>query len=465
MYLVHELFAATLVHVAFFLIVVKPLTGSSKIYLKEMIYCFIAAFLTSSVRVFMLDVTLPNLSLTVASGIVFLMLLLMHLPALCIYFYKVKEYSVKKTFTFSSITVILVLLSDFVVVLFLTSFFPDILLNPTMTINKYPLQVSIHLLLHGILSFIFVYAFIKLTKGFHRNLDNNRRFQTIAFWCSLIITILIIGFITLIISLNYMFTYGGWAWDVTFVFFVMYSILFGAIVYSRLVDLKRQKQQQDEDLQSLQYYLGDLERSQTAIRKFKHDHKNLLVSLEGFFETEDWPALKHYFDSEIKPASEIIIKDDFVLDKLSRVKVIELKSLLASKLTLAQNLHVGIKTSFEAPDEIDSIPVDSIPLIRMLGIVLDNAIEELSSLPEGQLSVAIFKYDKNLTFLVKNTCHEKTPHLSKLKQPRFSTKSNHHGLGLNILDDIESSHSQITLSTDIESNTFTQQIVINTDVN
>lgn len=49
------------------------------------------------------------------------------------------------------------------------------------------------------------------------------------------------------------------------------------------------------------------------------------------------------------------------------------------------------------------LSVDPVILIRILGILLDNAIEELESLKEGKLLVGIFITNGDLMFIIQNT--------------------------------------------------------------
>jgi two-component system sensor histidine kinase AgrC len=245
--------------------------------------------------------------------------------------------------------------------------------------------------------------------------------------------------------------------------FALLPYIVAAFAYTRIMKQKYALQREHDEQQNLQYHLEELEKQYTAIRKFKHDYQNILISMDVFFAKDDYTNLKQYYNQQIKPASEIITKDNFMLEALSRIKIPEVKSILAVKLLMAQNTNININTSFEAPDKIDSIPISSIALVRMLGIILDNAIEELTELSGGNLSVACFKDDENLTFIIQNTCRTNIPKLHELKQAGFSTKNKGCGLGLNILNEIEANHPNLTLSTTIAADIFTQKLTIRTE--
>ena len=121
----------------------------------------------------------------------------------------------------------------------------------------------------------------------------------------------------------------------------------------------------------------------------------------------------------------------------------------------------GISTTLEAVDEIDDIPINSVALVRMLGIILDNAIEELTVLGKGQFMIACYKFGGGLTSIVQNTCRPDIQKLYTLKQAGFSTKGEGRGLGLSNLTEIVESHSSnITLQTSIADGNFTQRLRI-----
>ncbi|MCL2426593.1 MAG: GHKL domain-containing protein [Oscillospiraceae bacterium] len=205
--------------------------------------------------------------------------------------------------------------------------------------------------------------------------------------------------------------------------------------------------------------MDEIEQQQTATRKFKHDYQNILLSLEGFFESNDFPGAKDYYYSQIKATSEIITKDNFTLDRLIQIKIPEIKGLLIAKLMMAQSN--GINTSVEVEDIIDNISIDSVAIVRMLGIILDNAIEELRELDSGKLAITCYKINTGVIFVVENTCRSDIQALHELEQYGFSTKGNGRGLGLNNLSELVAANaSNVALQTSIVDGCFIQKIVV-----
>jgi len=236
------------------------------------------------------------------------------------------------------------------------------------------------------------------------------------------------------------------------------TAVFAIFLILRIYDTRQKSKMRKEAQRNLEYYTENLEKQQLSVRRFKHDYRNILLSLDSFLETDDLPGLKEYYYSKIKPASAIVTENDFNLDRLSKIKVKEIKSILAAKLMAAENLDID--TTFEAPDEIDRIPINSVALVRMLSIILDNAIEELATLDGGKLLVACYKSGTSLTFVIQNTCRPDIPTLRHLKEVGFSSKGENRGLGLSNLAELADAYPNITLRTKIANGNFIQKLTI-----
>ncbi|NLL00520.1 MAG: GHKL domain-containing protein [Clostridiales bacterium] len=184
----------------------------------------------------------------------------------------------------------------------------------------------------------------------------------------------------------------------------------------------------------MERYTQDIEKQYNELRKFRHDYQNILTSLEGYLVQEDTAGLKQYFYSNIKKHSDRLMHNEYMLEDLSNIKINGIKSIIATKIIYAQDM--GLNANFETSDVITRINMDIILLVRILGILLDNAIEELLYLGYGQLLVGLIKYPDNILIIVQNTCRDNLPNIQTLKKRNFSTKSSNRGLGLSNVSDI-----------------------------
>jgi len=260
--------------------------------------------------------------------------------------------------------------------------------------------------------------------------------------------------------------YFNW-YDVSLWLLLPFSIaaiiyVFATFFLEKFILAKRSAQQNAEEQKRLQHYTEELERHQLDVQKFKHDYQNILLSLDAYIEDGDLAGLRQYYRTSIQPTSTMMAKSNFSLNGLDKIKIQAIKSFLAAKLMLAQRTDAEIHLTFEANEHIDHIPLDSVVLVRILGILLDNAIEELTELDRGELFVSCLKWDAGTTFIVQNTCQPNLPSLQQLWQTGFSTKdkSRKRGFGLPNLSELIDAHPNITLSTKILENSFRQELLI-----
>ena len=433
-----------------FFIAAKILTQSYKLSIKESIYFVIASLVTAiAVSVNRELIAIGALSTRLIEDATLLMLLF-------VYFGKIKSYSAKKS-------CILVFLLMFAVLIFealwessasaLTFVFVTTYVSSSPTGL---LMASVHVLGFYI---IFVPAFLLLVKmsgKLRATVNSNNQLQLVLAYIAIFCIILMQVAVSSWRLQGYAIYFFNW--NTLFLLGFTATVLVSFYYFTRSLKAKLALQQKEAEQENFKYYMQEIEQQQTAMRKFKHDYQNILLSLEGFLEEKDLPGLKDYYSTRIKTASDVIVKSDFALENLSKIKVMEIKSILVAKLMMAQSL--GINVTFEADEDVDYIPIDSVILVRMLGIVLDNAIEALSELCRGELLVGCLKTGADITFIIQNTCCPDTPGLRKLKQAGFSTKGKGRGLGLSNLSELAASCPNVMLKTSVKDGNFIQMIVI-----
>lgn len=244
------------------------------------------------------------------------------------------------------------------------------------------------------------------------------------------------------------------------IFIVIYGVVSVLIFQILLIFFEKETRfkRKQKELQQLHLYISELEKNYIEMRRFRHDYKNILLSIESYIESEDLSGLSKYFYSSIKQVSSTILKNDSTLAKISSIEIKTVKTLLANKLLLAQEL--GIDTDIEVYGKVEKSELDDLTLVRALGIILDNAIEASSEEENGILRIGIFSEDANLKIIVVNSCSKDTPPLFQLKQEGYSTKGKNRGLGLSNLDLIVTKEKYLTLDTKISDEFFTQILLI-----
>ncbi|WP_348921281.1 sensor histidine kinase [Enterococcus rotai] len=243
-------------------------------------------------------------------------------------------------------------------------------------------------------------------------------------------------------------------------FIVGYGLLSMLVFLVLLYSLQKEyaAKEKQQEMIYLKEYTDQLEKKHTEMRRFKHDYQNILLSIEEYIKEQDLVKLEEYFYSKIKTASTTIEKNDFKLSQLGNLKVNELKSILANKLSTSQEL--GIDTEVEISERIEAIEADSIVLVRALGIILDNAIEAAEQIDNGMIRVAFFRKLNKLVIVVVNSCSKETPKLFELKKEGFSTKGENRGMGLSNLEQLVANTGNVMLDTKIDHGVFTQMLAV-----
>ena len=219
---------------------------------------------------------------------------------------------------------------------------------------------------------------------------------------------------------------------------------------------KMQTEAKQKALQDLQDYTHHLEIMYNGLRSFKHDYINILLSMSGYIANNDMGELKQFFETKIFPTKNLIDQGDYKLNQLGNIGVLEIKSLLCAKLIYAH--ESGIDVTIDVPDRVDSFPMDTVDLARILGIFLDNAIEASLAAEQPQTGLNIIRHEAGVSIIISNRFQDNGTALYKLKQSGFSTKTGHQGIGLSNARKIISSYNNVLLETTMQRNCFMQHM-------
>ena len=169
-------------------------------------------------------------------------------------------------------------------------------------------------------------------------------------------------------------------------FTVLYGVI-STIIYCVLLFIKKKEfetREQQKEMRHLIEYSEQIENNYLALRKFKHDYKNILFSIEDYIQTKDIEGLQKYFYQSIKATETIFEENNLPIASISNLKIREIKSIILSKLYVASQR--GVEVNVMIPTPITDIAISTVTLVRMLGIILDNAIEESAFLEKGKLN-------------------------------------------------------------------------------
>lgn len=194
------------------------------------------------------------------------------------------------------------------------------------------------------------------------------------------------------------------------------------------------------------------------ISSFKHDFSNIMQAIGGYIEAKDIAGLKDMYSSIVKECQEINSIQSINKNVINNPAVY---TLINSKYKTAKDLNINMKV--EVFTDISKFKINDLNLCRILGILIDNAIEASKKCEEKAIYVK-FKFDKlnnrNLV-IVKNTYNKEITNVHKIFEKGYSTKSEktNHGIGLWKVQQIVNSSNNLNLYTSSDE-LFMQQLEI-----
>ena len=212
-----------------------------------------------------------------------------------------------------------------------------------------------------------------------------------------------------------------------------------------------------QDLEETKLYNKTLNLLYDNIRGFKHDFNNIVQAIGGYVQSEDMAGLKKYYAQILEDCNKQ--KNLSVLNP----KVINnpaIYSILASKYYLAESK--GITIHFDVFLDLNTLKMKIYEFTRILGILLDNAIEASSECEEKIINLTIRNEESNKRQIlyIENTYSNKDIDTEKIFEKSYTTKSNNTGLGLWEVRQILKRNNNLNLFTNKNDKFFSQQLEI-----
>ena len=239
---------------------------------------------------------------------------------------------------------------------------------------------------------------------------------------------------------------------------IIYVVILMMFIYFRHASMLQEEktQMQAEMLGQQEMYIQELESIQRSMRSFRHDYKNMMSSLylqsrEGNIEEieKNIHGLIDDFDENIDRKMNLTVQ-------MANIRISELKSLLYKKITEIQKKGIDFRMEVMYPvDETGMKPLD---LSRVLGILLDNAIEAVEQV-HGDISLVISSQADGVHIILDNTADQDVD-ISKIYEDGYSTKGSGRGTGLYSLREITANYENVNLMTECTNLRFIQRIDI-----
>ena len=207
--------------------------------------------------------------------------------------------------------------------------------------------------------------------------------------------------------------------------------------------------------------LKELEQNVTRLKITNHENKNQLLTIRNMIKKgEDSKSLIKHIENIVNTK----IKDDETLMlQTSTITNSMISSIVYSKmLTMKENdvdaaliISRDIKDLYlsDIPDEL------AVEVCKIIGVYLDNALEEVSKYEEKIINIEFYAEKKTLCIAISNN-FEGEIDFEKMDNPGYTTKENGHGYGLSLAHEIIESNDRLSSEREIKDNIFKQILKI-----
>ena len=218
------------------------------------------------------------------------------------------------------------------------------------------------------------------------------------------------------------------------------------------IALKQKKFEQEH----LQTYTDEIVGLYNEIRGFRHDYAGMLVSMQMAIDSGNLQEIDRVYNEVLVKANQKLRSDKYTYFDLNNIEDSALRSLIAQSIVYARNNDVEF--TLEVKDTITRLSIDLLDLVRIMSVLLNNAVEGAAESYLKKMEVAVIKMDLETVIVIQNSCKITMTPSEDLFELGFSTKGRNRGIGLNNVKEILDKYENIILETEMEDSTFRQII-------
>ena len=240
----------------------------------------------------------------------------------------------------------------------------------------------------------------------------------------------------------------------TIVFICLLLIFFAMNAKKVQVEREIALNQKKFEQEHLQTYTDEIVALYNEIRGFRHDYAGMLVSMQMAIDSKDLQEIDRIYNQVLVKANQKLRSDKYTYFDLNNIEDSALRSLIAQSIVYARNKDVEF--TLEVKDIITRLSIDLLDLVRIMSVLLNNAVEGAAESYSKQMEVAVIKMDLETVIVIQNSCKYTMTPSEDLFELGFSTKGRNRGIGLNNVKDILDKYENIILETEMEDSKFRQ---------
>lgn len=252
----------------------------------------------------------------------------------------------------------------------------------------------------------------------------------------LVISLIILFIVILSTKLSLEYDYEKYLFNV-----LLLSVFLFFIVFAFVKNHLAQKEKQEKE--TLLEFISKYEKIIDENRINKHEMLNNLIILRSF-EDKNTEEYNKVLDDLIVTYDN---NSDACVKNISKLPT-GLKGILYYKINdmRNKNINLNVNISKRVSSPLEKLPSDEyVILSRIIGIVMDNALEASIKSKEKFVMIEVFEQNDNVMIIIENSYNNKVD-VNDLKKKNFSTKGKSRGLGLYIANMLlkKSKHIEMT---------------------
>ena len=323
------------------------------------------------------------------------------------------------------------------------------------------LKLPLHKIIYSLILYIILFIIYKILKKFNLHITFFDKFDTCSY--NILIINFVVGIIAIAIQAYTQYLYIDYI--PSFIIILSLVVLLVYFFISLYSLFRTSKLEQTEQLlEEEKMYNKTLNTLHDNIRGFKHDFNNIVQAIGGYVSANNIEGLKVYYRDLLKDCQ---INNNLAVLNPELINNPAIYSLLADKYYKAEELNIQI--NLEVFVDLNNLNIKTYELTRILGILLDNAIEA-SSKCENKVINITFRKDKSnkILIIIQNTYINKDINIDRIFEKGYTSKednandenSKNHGLGLWEVRKYLRKHTNLDLFTTKNEDFFTQQFEI-----
>lgn len=193
-----------------------------------------------------------------------------------------------------------------------------------------------------------------------------------------------------------------------------------------------------------------------------HENVNQLYTIEGLARNNDTKGILEYIGVVIKEKKQ---EDNTLTRRIKRIPLATIQGLIYPKLGIMKDNDIDFQVVLARNiKEFDFTKVDmktNMELCKILGVLIDNAIDEVTKLEDRKIKLELFCKNGDLHIDVSNNYGKL---LDNMDEVGVTSKEGLHGYGLGIIAQITKQNPKLQNQKKINANRFHQIVVVSNSI-